>query len=433
MAKKKRRNPDHVRRRNRPSADNEEIERRVQELLTPAVWAQMGYYRQLKMRSRILTLPLMVALVLTILWRQVPSVTELTRMLGRENLLWCTAVKVTQQALSERFLVFPAELFERVYKDLLPRLKERWEQRRQRPLPLSIRIASDHFDQILVADGSTLEALFRKLKSLEEVPLGQLAGKMCVVIDLVRQLPVELWFSEEARVFDTNFIADLLALVGEKSLLILDRGFYDFQFFADLMANGAHFITRLKSNAKIEVVHRLSYTDSVKDMVVRLGTGQNGAPILTVRVIEVRFGKQWYRYMTSVLDPAVLPPFVVADLYRRRWRIEDAFNTAKRLLNLSYLWTGSVNGIQLQIWATWLFYAVLVDLGDAVADEMSLPFDRISLEMLYRGLYHFTQAFSKGKASDPVAYFAAPENQDLGVVKRIRKRIPRLNIAPYPI
>ena len=37
----------------------------------------------------------------------------------------------------------------------------------------------------------------------------------------------------------------------------------------------------------------------------------------------------------SFLDPEVLPPFVVADIYRRRWRIEDAFNTAKRLLNLS--------------------------------------------------------------------------------------------------
>ena len=66
--------------------------------------------------------------------------------------------------------------------------------------------------------------------------------------------------------------------------------------------------------------------------------------------------------MTSVLDPYVLPPYVVADLYRRRWRIEAAFNTVKRLLGLSYLWTGSLNGIQLQIWGTWLFYAVLVDL-----------------------------------------------------------------------
>ena len=50
----------------------------------------------------------------------------------------------------------------------------------------------------------TLEALFRKLDSLADAPLGQLAGKMCVVIDLVRQLPVELWFSEEAQAFDTK-------------------------------------------------------------------------------------------------------------------------------------------------------------------------------------------------------------------------------------
>ena len=432
MTTNKKRNPDHVRQRNRPSANNAEIERQLQELLTPAVLTQAVYYRQLQMRDRILNLPLRVALVLTLLWRQVPSVRELARMLAREDLLWCRAVKVSQQALSERFLVFPAKLFARVYKELLPKLKERWEQRPRRPIPLSIGVASDHFDQILVADGSTLEALFRKLGSLAEAPLGQLAGKMCVVIDLVRQLPVELWFREEAQVFDTNFNSNLLTLVGEKTLLILDRGFYDFQFFANLMANGTDFITRLKRNAKIAVVQRLSYTESVKDMIVQVGTGQNNAPILTLRMIEVRFGKQWYRYVTSVLDPEVLPPFVVADLYRRRWRIEDAFNTAKRLLNLSYLWTGSVNGIQLQIWATWLFYGVLVDLGDAVADEMNLPFERISLEMLHRGFYHFIQAYNKGKASDPVAYFAAPENQDLDIVKRIRKPFLKLDLAPYP-
>ncbi|MBN3922262.1 MAG: hypothetical protein HWQ37_03530 [Nostoc sp. NMS4] len=75
---------------------------------------------------------------------------------------------------------------------------------------------------------------------------------------------------------------------------------------------------------------------------------------------------------------------VVADLYRRRWRVEEAFYTVKRLLGLCYLWTGSINGIKLQVWATWLFYAVLVDLGDAVADELALPFDRISLEMIIR-------------------------------------------------
>ena len=99
---------------------------------------------------------------------------------------------------------------------------------------------------------------------------------------------------------------------------------------------------------------------------------------------------------------------------------------------LSYLWTGSINGIKLQIWATWLFYAVLMDLGDAVADELSLPVDRISLEMIYRGLYHFSVAHHKGLTDDPIKYFAATENRDLGIVKSIRKPQMRLIVAPFP-
>ena len=65
-----------------------------------------------------------------------------------------------------------------------------------------------------------------------------------------------------------------------------------------------------------------------------------------------------------MLDPEVLPPYVIVDLYQKRWRIEDAFNSVKRLLGLSLpLDWFLFNGIKLQIWATWLFYAVLVDLS----------------------------------------------------------------------
>jgi hypothetical protein len=60
--------------------------------------------------------------------------------------------------------------------------------------------------------------------------------------------------------------------------------------------------------------------------------------------------------------------------------------------------------IKLQIWGTWIFYAVLVDLGHAVADERSLPFDDISLEMIYCGLDHFTMAHQKGKAMYPYGF-----------------------------
>ena len=67
-----------------------------------------------------------------------------------------------------------------------------------------------------------------------------------------------------------------------------------------------------------------------------------------------------------------------------------------------------------------------------VADELGVPFERISLEMLYRGLYHFGVARQKGKASEPVAYFAAAENQDLGVVKILRKPLAKLDLNAFP-
>jgi hypothetical protein len=413
------RNPDHVRRTNRPSPDNEVIQERVKSLLTPSVFGQLAYYRSLGLRGRLLSLPVMVAAVLMMLWRQIPSVCELTKLIGREDLFWTPKVNVSQQALSKRLLIFPAELFQRVLMDLLPTLRERWAAR-QRPRPASIVCAQKTFSRIFAVDGSTLEALFRKLDVLKDALPGVLAGKICTVIDLAARLPEHLWFTEEAQAHDATFLDRILAFAQAGTLWIFDRGFYDFTFFDDLMDKGVHWITRLKSNAVFTVEQALLQTTEVRDRLILLG---GVTPCRhAVRLIEVRFGRTWYRYVTSVLDPAILPAAVVADLYRRRWRIEEAFLIVKRLLNLSYLWTGSVNGVLLQVWSTWLFFAVLVDLGDAVAEELMLPFDRISLEMVFRSLYYFIQAYNKGEATDPVKYLAAPENQDLGVVKRLRKK-----------
>jgi IS4 transposase len=156
-------------------------------------------------------------------------------------------------------------------------------------------------------------------------------------------------------------------LVTAKTLLLLDRGFYHFSFWLKLIERDVHVITRLKKGAAIKVEQVFTESFALRDRKIRLGSGTKNTPFITLRLIEVRSHNTWHCYLTSVLDPTILPPYVVVDLYRRRWRIEDAFNTVKRLLGLSYLWTGSRNGIQLQIWGTWLFYAVLVDLGDEIA------------------------------------------------------------------
>ncbi len=79
-----------------------------------------------------------------------------------------------------------------------------------------------------------------------------------------------------------------------------------------------------------------------------------------------------------------------------------------------------MDSVAWQVWATWLFYAVLVDLTDAVADELKQPFAAVSLEMVYCSLYFFTQAYYRGEATDVVKYLA--ENASwLGLLKRKRK------------
>ncbi len=72
-----------------------------------------------------------------------------------------------------------------------------------------------------------------------------------------------------------------------------------------------------------------------------------------------------------------------------------------------------------------------MDLGDAVAEELEILFEQISLEMIYRGMYHFYVAYQKELAFDPVEYFAEPQNRDLGIVKRARKPRNRL-VSPFP-
>ena len=84
-------------------------------------------------------------------------------------------------------------------------------------------------------------------------------------------------------------------------------------------------------------------------------------------------------------------------MYWQRWRIEDAYAIVKRLLGLAYFWCGAQNAVELQVWATWLLYAILVDLTDAVAAALNQPFAALSMEMIYRSLYFYTHAHHVAK------------------------------------
>jgi hypothetical protein len=90
-------------------------------------------------------------------------------------------------------------------------------------------------------------------------------------------------------------------------------------------------------------------------------------------------------------------------------------------LGLAYFWKCSQNGVELQVWANWMLYAVLVDLTDAVAEALYRPFADLLLEMVSHSLYYFAQAYQRGEATVLVAYLAANAVW-LGIIKRKRRR-----------
>jgi hypothetical protein len=410
-------------------APDEATLQRIQEVIHPATLAQVGHYQQLGLRERTLTLPVMVALVLSLVWRQFASVSEALRVMKTEGLLWSGPVQVSQQALSERLRTFPAELFERILGDVLPTMQARWRER-TRPLPAEIAWASQHYSQVLAVDGSSLDALLRRIGLLRDLPEHPLAGRMMALLDVTSRLPVHLWYTDDEQRHDQRFWQQILTVVQSGSLLLLDLGFTNYGYYAQLMAQQVTFITRAKSNAVYQVQQVLHKNANLHDALILLGQEQ-----LPMRLVRVQYQGTWYRYLTNELDPLRLPPLYIVALYWQRWRIEDAYKTVKRLLGLAYFWVGSVNGIALQLWATWLMYAVLVDLADDVADSLSVPFNQVSLEMVYRSLYFCTTAFQRGESQNPVAYLA--DNAKLfGLVKRKRKpdslRLLNLTLLEQP-
>src|SRR5260370_32846452 len=134
----------------------------------------------------------MVALVLSMIWRQIGSVCTLTRQLHDEGFLWTSPTPVSQQALSQRLRVFPATLFARVFDDLLPLLQARWAER-QRPLPPQAAWARAHYAKVQAVDGSTLDALLRKVGLLREQEPPPLAGRMTGLLSLATPLPDAPW------------------------------------------------------------------------------------------------------------------------------------------------------------------------------------------------------------------------------------------------
>jgi hypothetical protein len=99
---------------------------RLTELVYPAALHTLSEFRRRGLRERVLTLPVRVALVLALLWRQLSGVGELVRLVQQELVFWVPPLRVSAQALEQRLRCLPAELFRQVFARVLPHLHAAW-------------------------------------------------------------------------------------------------------------------------------------------------------------------------------------------------------------------------------------------------------------------------------------------------------------------
>ena len=403
----------------------EEVEQRLTDLLSPSILAPRQLERRdprqpqriIRMRQRLLTLPVMVAIIVSLVWRRVPSIAEVQKVLTREGLLGMAPLQVSAQAITKRLDVLPAVVMGQLFTEVCTRVQA------QPPPPLPHpRWAPvwEAFSLIALVDGSTLEALRKKTQVLRACEGLVLGGKMMVMVQAFSHRPLWQLYTEDAAANDKRFAAEIMAALPIGGLLVFDLGFFSFLWFDDFTDQQKFCVTRMRQKIAYRTVQVLSQGPYYRDEIIQVGQYRSHPCTHPLRMVSVLWQTVWYRYLTNVLDPQRLSARQVCELYRRRWRIEDAFALTKRVLDLAYLWTGSTNAVQLQIYATLIFYAVLLTICQQVAQVLGEPLERISVEMVFRALYHYSRAVERGACDDLVS-FLAEHAKPLGIVKRWRK------------
>lgn len=137
------------------------------------------------------------------------------------------------------------------------------------------------------------------------------------------------------------------------TIVVMDRGYNDYEWFGRLTRDGVFFVTRLKDTAVYEVVERRAVPERspiVRDEVIRL-TGADApskCPYLLRRVeIDDPEMKTRLVFLTNHLKFGAT---TIAAIYKDRWQIELFFKALKQNLKVKTFVGTSANALKIQMW-----------------------------------------------------------------------------------
>jgi Transposase DDE domain len=147
------------------------------------------------------------------------------------------------------------------------------------------------------------------------------------------------------------------------TILILDRGYIDFAWFARLTTTGVFFVTRMKDGTAFDVVKRHAVPGRggvVADERIALRSPQTrskyeaGQPLRRVEVVLPEGNR--LVFLTNHLG---LGPTTIARIYKERWQIELFFKALKQNLRVKTFVGTSANALHSQIWTALIALLIL--------------------------------------------------------------------------
>jgi hypothetical protein len=185
---------------------------------------------------------------------------------------------------------------------------------------------------VKIVDGNCLEASEHRIKELREATGRALPGKSLVVYEPARGLVSDVFPCENGHAQERSLFGPLLNTVRSGDLWIEDRNFCTRDFLCEIDNRGAFFVTREHAGLNFEILGALRSCG-------RTATGQVAQQ--RVRVVDKQGHTHIFRRLRLQLNHATrdgatilhilpnLPRHVsakrVAELYRKRWSLETAF------------------------------------------------------------------------------------------------------------
>lgn len=137
------------------------------------------------------------------------------------------------------------------------------------------------------------------------------------------------------------------------SIVVFDRGYWDYAFFGRLCRQGVFFVTRLKENALYDVLETRDIPERgnvLSDEVIRLSSPKARAlcPYDLRRVTLWLPDKQ--EILVLLTNHRTFGPTTIAAIYKERWQIEIFFKAIKQNLRIKTFVGTSQNALYTQIW-----------------------------------------------------------------------------------